>query len=105
MPFLGRHSINAWECAGITLGIVATILGLVMLPQYGIYSLNYCKLSALDLAGAAAGLVRGLSGFGSAMVLFPLLAIPVGPVVAAPVTQALDSSLTLPLLRKAFQTY
>lgn len=59
------------------------------------------QFAGIALASAVAGLVRGFSGFGTAMVLFPLLSIAAGPVVAAPVTQVLDNSLTLPLLRRA----
>lgn len=71
------------------------------MPLLGAYSFNAWSFAGIALASAVAGLVRGFSGFGSAMVLFPLLSVAVGPAVAAPVTQALDSCLTVPLLPRA----
>lgn len=52
---------------------------------------------------AAAGLVRGLSGFGSALVAVPVLSIFFGPAVAVPVVTIIDSVLTVPLLPAAFR--
>ena len=54
-------------------------------------------------AGGAllAGLVRGFSGFGGAMVLVPILAASHGPQVAVPVLVLIDFVLTLPLAWRA----
>lgn len=54
-------------------------------------------------AGGAllAGLVRGFSGFGGAMVLVPILAASHGPQIAVPVLVLIDFVLTLPLAWRA----
>ncbi len=53
---------------------------------------------ATALAGAfVAGLVRGFSGFGAAMVLVPILAATFGPRLAVPVLTLLDLALTAPI--------
>jgi hypothetical protein len=59
-------------------------------------------LGSADLALAAggavlAGVVRGFSGFGGAMVLVPILAATYGPQTAVPVMVLTDFVLTLPL--------
>ena len=59
-------------------------------------------LGSADLAFAAggavlAGVVRGFSGFGGAMVLVPILAATYGPQTAVPVMVLTDFVLTLPL--------
>ncbi len=59
-------------------------------------------LGSADLALAAggaflAGIVRGFSGFGGAMVLVPILAATHGPQTAVPVLVLTDFVLTLPL--------
>ncbi len=57
---------------------------------------------AVAVAGAlVAGLVRGFSGFGGAMVLVPILAATYGPKVAVPVLMLTDFVLTLPLAWRA----
>lgn len=48
-----------------------------------------------------AGLVRGFSGFGAAMVMMPVLAILYGPIVAVPTGLILDLILGAPLLPNA----
>jgi len=55
-------------------------------------------------AGAAmlAGLVRGFSGFGSALVLSPSLAALYGPKVAVPVALVLELALAVPLVPRAW---
>lgn len=55
------------------------------------------------LGTVAAGLVRGLSGFGSAMIMVPLLGAIFGPAVAVPVVTAVDGLVTAPLLPNAFR--
>ena len=61
------------------------------------------SVSAIELAvglGAAllAGLVRGFSGFGSAMILTPALSALYGPAAAVPLGMALEIFVTVPLL-------
>ncbi len=53
------------------------------------------------LAVFTAGLVRGFSGFGSAMVMAPVLAALYGPTVAVPIALILDLLLAAPVLRDA----
>lgn len=59
--------------------------------------------SVPELAGAAAiaavaGVVRGITGFGGAMVMAPPLALLLGPVLAVPVVLALESIAATPML-------
>jgi uncharacterized membrane protein YfcA len=59
--------------------------------------------SVPELAGAAAiaavaGVVRGITGFGGAMVMAPPLALLLGPALAVPVVMALESIAATPLL-------
>jgi uncharacterized protein len=65
-----------------------------------------------DLAPAAlltfaaaflAGLARGFSGFGAAMVFVPIVAAAVGPVVAMPVLLMTDLVTSSPLIARAFR--
>jgi uncharacterized membrane protein YfcA len=49
-------------------------------------------------AALIAGLVRGFSGFGSAMILTPALSVLYGPPVAVPISLALELLVTVPLL-------
>jgi uncharacterized protein len=49
-------------------------------------------------AAFAAGLVRGLVGFGGALILVPILSTFLGPVVAVPVLNIVDGLTTLPLV-------
>jgi uncharacterized membrane protein YfcA len=55
------------------------------------------------LGTVAAGLVRGLSGFGSGMVLVPILGAAFGPAVAVPLMIVVDGLVTAPLLPSAFR--
>src|SRR5438046_2356219 len=57
----------------------------------------------MALGSAVAGVVRGLTGFGSNMVLFPILSIVAGPLTAAPVVLAVDYTSSLWLLPDAFR--
>jgi len=58
----------------------------------------------LVVAGTAAGgLVRGLSGFGSALIIIPILNIFFGPAVGVPTLMLFDPLLTLPLVPAAFR--
>jgi len=56
----------------------------------------------MALGSAVAGIVRGLTGFGSNMVLFPTLSMVIGPLAAAPVVLAIDYASSVVLLPDAF---
>jgi len=56
---------------------------------------------AVVLAGcvaALAGIIRGITGFGGAMVMAPPLALLLGPRIAVPVTMLLEGIAALPML-------
>ena len=58
-------------------------------------------LEAVVLAGcvaALAGIIRGITGFGGAMVMAPPLALLLGPRIAVPVTMLLEGIAALPML-------
>jgi uncharacterized membrane protein YfcA len=48
-----------------------------------------------------AGFVRGFSGFGSAMIMVPVLAVLYGPLQAVPIALALEMAVSLPLVPPA----
>jgi uncharacterized membrane protein YfcA len=52
------------------------------------------------LVAALAGVVRGVTGFGGAMVMAPPLALLLGPIVAVPVVLLLESVAAAPMLRQ-----
>jgi len=52
-------------------------------------------------AAALAGLVRGFSGFGPAMVFTPIASAIFGPVVAVPILFVMDAVVSLPVLVRA----
>jgi uncharacterized membrane protein YfcA len=52
-------------------------------------------------AAALAGLVRGFSGFGPAMVFTPIASAVFGPVVAVPVLFVMDAVISIPVLVRA----
>jgi len=54
-------------------------------------------------AAGVAGLVRGLTGFGGALILVPVLSLFLGPVVAVPVLNIVDGVATFPLLPDAMR--
>lgn len=56
------------------------------------------------LVGTAvlAGLVRGFSGFGAAMVMMPVLIAILGPLVAVPTLSVMDTALTMPMAVRAW---
>ena len=58
-------------------------------------------LGFLMLVAAAAGLARGFSGFGAAMIMVPLASTVVGPQVAVPLILVVDGVASLALLPKA----
>ena len=49
------------------------------------------------LGMVVAGIVRGLVGFGAAMILVPILAVVLGPAVAVPMLTVVDGLVTMPL--------
>lgn len=51
--------------------------------------------------GAVAGTIRGITGFGAAMVMTPPLALLLGPAVAVPVTLILETFAAAPMLPAA----
>ncbi|MFK8250327.1 sulfite exporter TauE/SafE family protein [Ancylobacter terrae] len=53
------------------------------------------------LAAAVAGLTRGFSGFGGALIFMPLVSAAYGPAVAAPVLLLVDTVLTAPIVLRA----
>ncbi|WP_340118278.1 sulfite exporter TauE/SafE family protein [Pelagibius sp. 7325] len=57
----------------------------------------------LAAAALLAGLVRGFSGFGAAMVFVPLASVMKGPEVAVPLLFLVDSLATLPITVSAFR--
>ena len=52
----------------------------------------------LAVVAFVAGLARGFSGFGSAMIFVPLASAAIGPVMAAPILMILDTLGALPML-------
>ena len=59
-------------------------------------------LLAMLIAGAA-GVIRGVTGFGGSMVMTPPLALLFGPQVAVPIVLLLEAFAGLPMLRDALQ--
>ncbi len=55
------------------------------------------------VAGFLAGLARGFSGFGAAMVFVPIASAVLGPVVATPVLLLADAATSSPLILRAFR--
>ena len=59
------------------------------------------EITALAMAAALAGLVRGFSGFGAAMIFMPTASAILTPAVAAPLMLFLDNILGAPLVVRA----
>ena len=57
----------------------------------------------LALAGLIAGLARGFSGFGSALIFIPLASAAAGPVLAAPLLMIVDGIGAAPMLPAAWR--
>lgn len=55
------------------------------------------------LTALIAGVTRGFSGFGGALIFVPLVSAAYGPRVAAPTLLVIDTALTLPFLVQAFR--
>ena len=62
--------------------------------------MDIVTLICAALVAAAAGIVRGITGFGGAMVAAPPLALLLGPHVAVPVVLVLESVIAAPMLVK-----
>jgi len=60
--------------------------------------LDAVTLTAAVAIAAIAGLVRGITGFGGAMVMTPPLALLLGPRLAVPVVLLLESVVAMPML-------
>lgn len=60
-------------------------------------------LAYLAAVAFVAGLARGFSGFGSALIFVPLVSAVFGPQVAAPVLMLVDGVLQLSLMKNAWQ--
>ncbi len=76
--------------------------------MWDFFTAPFARLSLLDLTilGAAtviAGLVRGFSGFGTAMVLVPPLSLVFGPAAAIPIMSLVDTTGSLGLLPRALR--
>jgi len=63
-----------------------------------IFSVDYVTLIAAGVIAAVAGVVRGITGFGGAMVMAPPLALLLGPKLAVPVILVLESVAAAPML-------
>jgi uncharacterized protein len=61
---------------------------------------SVAQLAAMAIAGLA-GVIRGITGFGGAMVLTPPLALLLGPQLAIPVVLLLEAFAGAPMLRDA----
>lgn len=61
------------------------------------------SLALLACAAVAAGLARGFSGFGAALIFVPLASASVGPRVAVPLLMLMDAVMTLGLIPGAFR--
>lgn len=65
---------------------------------------SYTTAALIFLAGSAllAGLARGFSGFGAALIFIPLASTTIGPKLAAPLLMIVDLALTFGLIPKAW---
>jgi uncharacterized membrane protein YfcA len=59
-------------------------------------------LVATALAALVAGLARGFSGFGAALIFIPLASAVLGPKLAAPLLMLVDNAMALPLVPRAW---
>ena len=66
--------------------------------MHSIFSVDYVTLVAAGVIAAVAGVVRGITGFGGAMVMAPPLALLLGPKLAVPVILVLESVAAAPML-------
>jgi hypothetical protein len=67
------------------------------------FSIDQPWFAWVAVAAGLAGLVRGLAGFGGALILVPVLSLFLGPVVAVPVLNIVDGVAMSPLLPGAMR--
>lgn len=65
--------------------------------------LSQGELLCLTIAATLAGLARGFSGFGAALIFMPLASTAIGPRMAAPLLLAIDSVMALGLIPNAWR--
>lgn len=65
--------------------------------------LSFASLALLIAVAFVAGLARGFSGFGAALIFMPVASALIGPRLAAPVILLIDAVTTLGLLPDAFR--
>jgi uncharacterized protein len=61
------------------------------------------SLAATLLTALVAGLARGFSGFGAALIFIPVASASLGPQVAAPLLMLVDNAMALPMLPRAWK--
>jgi uncharacterized protein len=75
-----------------------------MMGQLGLTSYSTASLVFLVATAFIAGLARGFSGFGSALIFMPLASMVAGAQVASPLLLLIDFLTTLTLIPAAFRT-
>ena len=73
------------------------------LPDLGLGTAPTGTLVFLAAAGLIAGLARGFSGFGSALIFIPLASASVGPLLAAPILMMIDGVGALGMIPDAWR--
>ncbi len=73
------------------------------LPDLGLAGAPTGTLLFLGAAGLIAGLARGFSGFGSALIFIPLASASVGPLLAAPMLMMIDGVGALGMIPDAWR--
>ena len=74
------------------------LLSLLGLPHY-----SYTTIAYLIVSAGVAGLARGFSGFGSALIFTPLASVVITPQIAAPLLWVIDAIGPLGLLPQALK--
>ena len=94
MPKPGSHPLCAPDNEGASRGPTT----LTQLPDLAAFSaaLNDHRVMAAVAIAAISGLVRGFSGFGSALIYMPLVSAVYGPRIAAPTLLLIDTIAALP---------
>jgi hypothetical protein len=72
-------------------------------PESGIFGVGAGTLAYLMGAGLIAGLARGFSGFGAALIFVPLASAAIGPRLAAAVLMLIDTVLAVGLVPDAWR--
>lgn len=73
------------------------------MPEFAALPLHEPRFLLVIAGTVAAGIVRGLAGFGSALIIVPILNIFFGPAIGVPTLVLFDPLLTLPLVPSAFR--